>query len=248
MILFWIVLSTFLVSLIALISIIAFLIKEEILEKVIFFLISLSIGALMATAFFHLIPEALELEKENKEKVFLIVIVGFLMFFIVEKIFHWRHCHEKECPIHSFAYINLLGDIIHNFIDGLIIAAAFLENFPLGVITTFAVIIHEIPHELGNFGVLVYGGFKKSRAVILNFATAIFAILGGIIGFYLYHLTENFISFLIPFSAGGFIYIAASDLIPETRKETNPKKILLNFIILGIGIIIIYGLKFLEIE
>jgi zinc and cadmium transporter len=248
MILFWIVLSTFLVSLIALISIIAFLIKEEILEKVIFFLISLSIGALMATAFFHLIPEALELEKENKEKVFLIVIVGFLMFFIVEKIFHWRHCHEKECPIHSFAYINLLGDIIHNFIDGLIIAAAFLENFPLGVITTFAVIIHEIPHELGNFGVLVYGGFKKSRAVILNFATAIFAILGGIIGFYLYHLTENFISFLIPFSAGGFIYIAASDLIPETRKETNPKKILLNFIILGIGIIIIYGLKFLGIE
>lgn len=248
MILFWIVLSTFLVSLIALISIIAFLIKEEILEKVIFFLISLSIGALMATAFFHLIPEALELEKENKEKVFLIIIVGFLMFFIVEKIFHWRHCHEKECPIHSFAYINLLGDIIHNFIDGLIIAAAFLENFPLGVITTFAVIIHEIPHELGNFGVLVYGGFKKSRAVILNFATAIFAILGGIIGFYLYHLTENFISFLIPFSAGGFIYIAASDLIPETRKETNPKKILLNFIILGIGIIIIYGLKFLGIE
>jgi len=248
MILFWIVLSTFLVSLIALISIIAFLIKEEILEKVIFFLISLSIGALMATAFFHLIPEALELEKENKEKVFLIVIVGFLMFFIVEKIFHWRHCHEKECPIHSFAYINLLGDIIHNFIDGLIIAAAFLENFPLGVITTFAVIIHEIPHELGNFGVLVYGGFKKSRAIILNFATAIFAILGGIIGFYLYHLTENFISFLIPFSAGGFIYIAASDLIPETRKETNPKKILLNFIILGIGIIIIYGLKFLGIE
>jgi len=202
------------------------------------FLVSLSAGALMGGAFLHLIPESLENFSSNL--IFIYVLLGFIVFFLIEKIFHWRHCHDGKCPIHTFAYINLLGDSVHNFIDGLIIAAAFIFNTQLGIITTLAVALHEIPQEIGGFGVLIYGGFKKIKALLFNFITALTAILGGIIGYFLSSYIENSLIYLLPFAAGGFIYIAASDLIPEIRKELNIKKSLLNFAIFIIGILIMY--------
>lgn len=241
--LMYILAGTIIVSLIAFVGIITLSIKEKLLDKILLVLVALSAGALMGGAFLHLIPESVEMF--GTFDIFIYILLGFIIFFFIEKVLHWRHCHMEKCPIHTFAYMNLFGDGVHNFIDGLIIAASFVADIHLGIITTLAVALHEIPQELGDFGVLVYGGFKKTRALLLNFATAIMAIIGGIIGFFLAGMIDSSIMFLLPFAAGGFIYIAASDLIPEIRKETGIKKSLLYFAIFIIGILIMYGVKFI---
>lgn len=245
-VLFSIILSTFLVSLVSFIGVFTLSLKKEILGKTLFFLVSLSVGGLMGGAFLHLLPEAIE--KFGNSRIFLYVLVGFFLFFIIEKVIHWRHCHEDHCPIHTFAYMSLIGDGVHNFIDGLIIATGFAVNPSLGVASTVAICLHEIPQEIGDFGVLVYGGISKKKALFLNFLTAVTAVLGGIIGFYLLSFTENISGFLLAFAAGGFLYIAASDLIPEIRKETDIKKSFFNFSIILLGILSMYFLKFLGAE
>ena len=240
-ILFWILASTFLVSIISLIGIVTFSIKEKLLEKILLILVSLSAGVLMGGAFLHLIPEAIE--EFADFNIFIYILTGFVLFLLIEKLFYWRHCHKAKCSIHTFAYMNLFGDGVHNFIDGLIIAASFVIDIPLGIVTTFVVALHEIPQEIGDFGVLVYGGFEKTKALFFNFMTSLTAILGGVTGYYLSTYTETFIFFLLPFAAGDFIYIAATDLIPEIRKETNIKKSLLNFAVFVLGILIMYAAK-----
>lgn len=239
--LLWIVLSTFLVSLISFIGILTLAIKQKVLNKILLHLVSLSAGALMGGAFLHLLPEAVE-ESENFN-IFLYVLVGFILFFLIEKLLHWRHCHKQNCSIHTFAYMNLVGDCIHNVIDGLIIAAGFITNTQLGIVTTLAVAMHEIPQEIGDFGVLVYGGFKKTKAVFLNFVCALTAILGGILGYLLSGNITSFSMFLLPFAAGGFIYIAASDLIPEIKKEINIKSWTITFLVFLLGILIMYCVR-----
>lgn len=244
--LFLIILSAFLVSLISFIGIFTLSLNEKILKKTLFYFVALSVGGLMGGAFLHLLPEAIE--KLGDARAFLYVLIGFFLFFIIEKIIHWRHCHDGHCPIHTFAYMNLIGDGIHNFIDGLIIATGFVVNPGLGIASTAAIFLHEIPQEIGDFGVLVYGGVDKKKALLLNFLTAVTAVLGGIIGFYLLSFAENISGFLLAFAAGGFLYIAASDLIPEIRKEADIKKSFLNFGIIFLGIFSMYLLKFLGVE
>lgn len=239
--LLWIILSTFLVSLISFIGVLTLSIKQKILNKILLHLVSLSAGALMGGAFLHLLPESIE-ESKNLN-VFLYVLVGFIIFFLIEKLLHWRHCHKQNCSIHTFAYMNLVGDCIHNIIDGLIIAAGFITNIQLGIVTTLAVAMHEIPQEIGDFGVLVYGGFKKTKAVFLNFVCALTAILGGILGYLLSGNIASSSMFLLPFAAGGFIYIAASDLIPEIKKEINVKSWTITFLVFLLGILIMYCVR-----
>jgi zinc and cadmium transporter len=139
--------------------------------------------------------------------------------------------------------MNLFGDAVHNFIDGLIIAASFVINIPLGIATSLAVALHEIPQEIGDFGVLVYGGFKKTKALFWNFLSALTAIFGGLFGYYLSSWITGTTAFLLPFAAGGFIYIAASDLIPEIKKETDIKKSLMAFGMFIVGIAIMFAVK-----
>jgi zinc and cadmium transporter len=141
--------------------------------------------------------------------------------------------------------MSLLGDSIHNFIDGIIIAGSFIASFELGIASVIAIVIHEIPQEIGDFGVLVHGGMRKKQALFFNFLTALAAVLGGIAGFFVITYFEVSLSFLLAFAAGGFIYIAASDLIPELRKEQKLARSLLHFAIIIIGIIIMYFLKIL---
>ncbi len=231
-----IILSTFFVSLLSFVGILTLLIKRRVLEKVLLSLVSLSAGALIGGAFFHLIPEALEISSN----VFVYVLVGFILFFLVEKVLGWRHCHKEGCEVHTFAYMNLFGGSVHNFIDGLIIAASFVIDVGLGFVTTLAVVLHEIPQELGDFGVLVYAGFNKKKALLLNFFTALVALVGGVVGYFIFGYFEGFMVFLLAFAAGGFIYIAASDLIPEIRKEVRFKKSLLNFVVFILGVLIMY--------
>ena len=237
-----IILATTLVSLISLIGIFALSLKEKLLNKILLVLVALSAGTLMGGAFIHLIPEAIE--TFLPAGVFINILIGFVLFLLIEKVLHWRHCHHGKCEVHTFAYMNIVGDIIHNLIDGMIIAAAFVTNIHLGITTTLAVAMHEIPQEIGDFGVLVHGGFKKTKALLLNFLTALTADIGGIIGYFLTNYSQPTAELLLPFAAGGFIYIAASDLIPEIRKETQLKKSLLYFGVFILGLLLMYGVKF----
>jgi zinc and cadmium transporter len=246
----YIIITTLIISLISLVGIFTLALKDKLLNKILLFLVSLSAGALIAGAFLHLIPEAIEKSIHLHEghieiplEIFIFVIFGFILFFIIEKVLHWRHCHKGKCDVHTFHFMNLVGDSIHNFIDGLILAASFVTSVELGITTTFAIVAHEIPQEIGDFGVLIYGGFKKKKAIILNFIVATFAIIGGIVGFIISRAIDEATLFLLPFAAGGFIYIAATDLIPEIKKELDYKKYLITLIIFIVGILIMWFIK-----
>jgi len=240
--------SVVVVSLISLIGVLTFSLKEENLKKILLYLVSFSAGGLFGDAFIHLIPQAAE--KSFGLHVSLYILLGIIVSFVVEKFLQWRHCHiptSEEHP-HSFAYMNLFGDAVHNFIDGLIIGGSYLASIPLGLATTLAVVFHEIPQEIGDFGVLIYGGFNKSRALFFNFSTALTAIFGAIVALSLgFLIQENFIPFLVPFAAGNFIYIAGSDLIPELHKEEpGLLKSTLQLTAFILGVLILFSLIFLE--
>lgn len=239
--LFLIISSTIIISLISFVGILTLLIKKNFLQKILLVLVALSAGSLLGSAFLHLIPESIE----KTSYTFILVIAGFLVFFLIEKFLHWQHCHEEHCEVHTFAYMNLVGDFFHNFLDGLIIAGSFIISTPLGLATSLAIIIHEIPQEIGDFGVLIYGGFSRRKAVLLNFLIALTAVFGGVIGFFLSSASETFLSIIPAIAAGGFIYIAASDLIPELKDKPNS---LLNILIFILGILIMYGVKFLGVS
>jgi len=211
-------------------------------------LVALAAGTMMGGAFFHLIPEGVE--ELAPRLVGLIVVLGFLIFFVLEKLFHWHHCHHQEVDDHfyqalhqktkrrkSLGYLNLSVDLLHNFIDGLVIAAAFMVSTEVGVATTLAVAMHEIPQELGDFGVLLHAGFAPAKALLLNFLSAWTALLGALLGYFFLKDT-NLVIYLLPLTAGGFLYIAASDLIPEIKHQATLKaslSLLLVFV-LGLGV------------
>ncbi len=236
----WIIIATTINSLIAFVGIFSFWCKERTLNEILFILVAFSAGTLLGGAFLHLAAESIGIIETNA--VFLIIIAGFSVFFLIEKFLHWHHCHKGKCDIHPYTYLILVGDGIHNFIDGLIIAASFFVNPAFGVITTIIIISHEVPQELGDFGVLVYGGMKKKKALLYNFASQLMSVIGGIAGF-LIAGAGSFQEFLLPFAAGGFIYIAASDLIPELHKELEKKRSILAFVFFLIGIVFMWGIK-----
>ncbi len=234
MILVWILGSTFLVTIISLVGIFTLSLNEKLLHKLLYYLVSFSAGALIGSAFLHLLPEALE--KTSSEIVFYSLIFGFILFFLLERYFCWRHCHDETCNVHAFSYLSLAGDSLHNLIDGLVIAASFMVSVKLGIITTLAVILHEIPQELGDFGVLVYGGFSKKKALVYNFISAFMAMIGAIIGYFISGTASGYSYYIVPLTAGGFIYIAASDLIPQIHKERNLRRSNIALIIFLSGI------------
>ena len=244
--LFWIILFTFLISLIAFIGVIILFLKEKILNRIILLLVAFSAGALIGGAFLHLIPEAIErIEVEGSLfKIFLYLIFGFCLFFILEHFIKWHHHHATRHPdIMPFSYLILVSDGLHNFIDGLIIAGSFIISFPLGLTTSLAVALHEIPQEIGDFAILIYGGINKFKALFLNFASAAVAILGGLIGFFVFQKMGESILFLLPFTAGGFIYISASDLIPQVREVKEFQKSAVYFLSFLTGIAVMALIK-----
>ncbi len=238
--LLFILLATLINGLVGLVGIVAVGLKEKTLHKILIILVAFSAGALLSGAFFHMLAESMEVL--GSMLAFGYVMVGFIVFFIMERFLHWHHCHEGHCDVHPVSHLILVGDAIHNFIDGLVIAASFLVNIPFGFLTTLIIISHEIPQELGDFGVLIYGGFKKARALGLNFLVQLTSVIGGLVGFFFIATPES-VGFLLPFAAGGFIYIAASDLIPELHKEESIKKSMLSFAFFVIGILFLLGIK-----
>jgi len=229
--------SVTVVSLISFVGAVFIGLKESLLRRVLMAFVGFASGTLLGGAFIHLLPETLSQEglKMDVTTTFYSVIAGIVVFFAIEKFLHWRHCHEEVCPIHTFAYLNLIGDGVHNFIDGMIIAATFVARFDLGVTTTLAVISHEIPQEIGDFGVCIYGGFSKKKALTYNFISALTAILGAVVTYYLTYLRSNY-ALLVPFAAGGFIYIAATDLMPELHKKSHAGESLIQLLSILFGI------------
>lgn len=242
------ILSVLVVSLISLIGILTLSLSDKKLKKIFIYLVSFAAGGLIGDVFLHLLPEAAE-ELGLGVTTSLLIILGMLSSFAVEKFFQWRHCHiptSQEHP-HSFAYMNLFGDSVHNLIDGLIIAGSYLASIPLGIATTIAVVFHEIPQELGDFSVLLYGGFQKKKAIAFNFLTALTAVIGAVIALVAGSSITGFVPLLIPFAAGNFLYIAGSDLIPEIRKDNpEPKKSVLQMTSIILGVIVMLLLLLLE--
>ena len=237
--------AALLCSLISLLGIILLGFGEYNLKKVMFLLVAFSSGTMLGTAFLHLIPESLEITGEN---TFIFILLGICIFFIVEKLLNWHHCHDVECDVHSFAYMNLVGDGLHNFLDGIIIASSFLVSLSLGIATTIAVIYHEIPQEIGDFGVLLHGGFSKKQAITLNLVSGLISIIGVLVAFYIYSLTNLMVNYFLPIAAGGFIYVAGSDLIPQLHKKNNIGDSITQLILMIMGLALMWFFKSLTIH
>lgn len=223
----YIISSVLIVSAVSFVGALTLFFKTKNINQILLYLVSFSVGALFGDVFIHLLPEAF-IDTANHTLVGIYALVGILFSFSVEKFIHWRHCHTLEGHggngnHHAFAYMSLVGDSVHNFIDGLIIAGAYFVSIPVGIATTVAVIMHEIPQEIGDFGILLHGGFSKGKALFFNFITALTAVAGAILGILLSN-TESLVIFLIPFAAGNLIYIAGSDLIPQLHTDSCDEK------------------------
>lgn len=238
-ILIQILIAVLIVSLVSVLGILIFF-REKTLNRILFFLVSFAAGTLLGAAFLDLLPEALE--GGFKESVPIFILTGILSFFILEKFLYWHHHHtgHEHEKVHGFTYLNMIGDAIHNFLDGVVIAISFMSNTALGIITTIAIIAHEIPQEIADFSILIYGGFSRTKALVYNFLTALTAVVGALVAYFFSSAIENSSIFLTSLAAGGFIYIASTDLIPEIHKEKDLKKSLLQLALLALGIFLIW--------
>ena len=229
--------AVFIVSLISFVGTLALALSPKIQSVLLMLMVAFAIGAMLGDTFLHLLPDAVS-ENGFTLSLSLAIIAGMMLFFVLEKLIHWTHCHLPGEHTHPrpYAWMNLIGDGVHNFIDGTLIAGSFMISVPLGITTSIAVVAHEIPQEMGDYAVLLHGGFSKFRASFYNFLTALTAVLGAVAAL----LVGNSLPFLawtiVPITAGGFIYIAAVDLIPEIHKETKPLISLLQFISISAGI------------
>jgi len=248
------ILAVAVVSLLSLLGIFAISLKEGTLDRILFILLSLSAGSILGAAYLDLLPEAVEFfGEEQLSMMVLYITLGFLGFFFLERFIYWYHGHvhgyesnvEEKMTVKRFVYINILGDGIHNLVDGMIITASFFITTPVGLTTTVAVIFHELPQEIGDFGVLVYGGFSRYKALFVNFLSALTAFAGILISNYFSIHMENFVGSLVAFGTGGFIYLAASELIPEIQKEENIGKSMVQFVLFVFGIVLIWSLGLL---
>ncbi|MEK7503385.1 MAG: ZIP family metal transporter [Patescibacteria group bacterium] len=237
----YILIATFSLSFFALLGVFFLALNQKSTQNILLFLVSLSAGTLMGGAFLHLMPEGIS--KQPAENFFLMMLGSFILFFFIEKILHWQHCHNEEEEIHSFGYMSLIGSGVHHFIDGLIIAATFLVDVKLGIAAVIAIGLHEIPQEIGNCAILLCAGFKKTKALLLNLAVSLTMVAGGLLGYFMALGAENVITYLLPLAAGGFLYISTSDLIPEIRKEKDIKKSFYSFGIFLLGLGIMYLTK-----
>ncbi len=247
-ILLWILLSILIVSSISLLGILALGCKDATLQKVLPYVITFSGGALLGDVFLHIIPEIAE--DGFHTDISYTFLGGILIFFLLEKIFHWHrsHTHHDE-EIHSRVIITQVGDTIHNFIDGMVIAGSFIVSVPLGIASTIAIILHEIPQEIGNYGILIHGGWSKGKALFYNFLTALTAFIGGLLIYFFNDAVTPYIPYLLAFTGANFLYLALSDIFPELNAEEDVKKILIHalFLLIGIAIMaLLLGVEGLE--
>ena len=239
--LYWIIGSSLLMSAIAMVGSVTLLLNATTLQRILLPLVAFAAGSLIGGAFFHMIPAGLD-AYGNNSWFYGWILLGFCVFFALEQFLHWHHCHRAQTSCKQpLTYLILLGDGLHNFIGGLAIAGTFLIDIHLGIMAWLAAAAHEIPQELGDFGVLIHGGWEKGKALLFNVFSALTFLVGGLVTYFLSFNID--VSFLIPFAAGNFIYIGATDLVPEVNKHKDIKVNLVNFAAFIIGILLMLLIK-----
>jgi zinc and cadmium transporter len=233
-----IILASVALAAVSLIGSVTVLLSKKLFNQLIPNLVAFSAGALIGGAFLHLIPESVT-ELGNEPKTYLLILLGIVLFYILEQFIHWHHCHkETHEHKHAVSYLILFADTIHNLIDGLAVGAAFLINPGVGLSTLVAVVAHEIPQELGDFGIFIHSGWSVKKALLINFISSLTFLIGGLAIYFA--SSEINISYLLPFAAGTFIYIAAVDLIPEIKSNGELKAKFSYFAFFIIGLLIMY--------
>ncbi|HHQ44825.1 MAG TPA: ZIP family metal transporter [Candidatus Altiarchaeales archaeon] len=232
----YILASVVFVSLLSLVGVLSLSVGRKRLQGFLTFFVAFASGSLLTASFMHLIPES---HHELGESAMSFVLFGIILFFIFEKFIHWHHCGKTECHVQPVAYLNLVADGFHNFIDGVIIAAAYLVDVHTGIIATIAIALHEIPQEFGDFSILIHSGMKVKQALTYNFLSATTAIIGAVAGYVFLVKIEALIPYAIAIASGGFIYIATADLMPELHKEASLQKMIGQTIAILLGVIIL---------
>lgn len=239
-----ILLYTFIGSLAALTGGLLLLSNKNLTAKISGFLAPFAAGVLIGAAFFDLLPEAVHESKDSEVNVFVWAVVGIIVFFLVERYIHSFHKHEKqhehEKESKTTVPLIVVGDTVHNFVDGMAIAATFMVEPALGAVTAFAIFAHEIPQEIGDFGLLLHKGLSRTRVIVINVISAAFAFLGALVTYVLGDILESYIPILLTLTAGFFIYIALSDLIPEIQYEKKSRIATLQSLVMLAGVLIIW--------
>jgi zinc and cadmium transporter len=236
-VLVWIVVSGLLMSAIALVGSVTLLLKAETLERILLPLVALAAGSLIGGALFHMLPEGVA-ALGNDLPVYVWTAAGFAVFFVLEQFLHWHHCHQaRHEHRRPLGYLVLLSDGLHNLLGGMAVAGAFLIDVRVGIAAWIAAALHEVPQELGDFGVLVHSGWSASRALIYNLLSGLTFLLGGLIAYGVSARID--VAFLLPFAAGNFLYIGAADLIPEVTKERQPHRAVAHFAAFAAGILLL---------
>lgn len=234
------------ISSFSLIGAVSLVLSRTWLQRVLFFIVAFAAGALLGDVFFHLVPEISESATGFDTTASVSILGGVLTLFVLEKVLHWHHAHfPSEEVLHPVAVTNLVGDGLHNFVDGAIVAGSFAVSTELGVATAIAVALHEIPQEFGDFGILLHAGLSPKRALAMNFASGAISVLGALVVLALIPV-DAIARVLVPFSAGAFIYIASTDLLPDLHKEPETGKSLAQLVALVAGIGTMAALLVLE--
>jgi zinc and cadmium transporter len=243
----WTLGTTVAISLIAWVGVFTLFLRADVVDRILLGLMALAAGSLLGGAFLHLLPRAIaEGGTADTLPLFLSLVAGFCLFYVLEAFLNWHHHHSTTHEHEPVSYLVLVADGIHNFLDGLVIAAAFLASVPVGLTTALAIALHEIPQEIGDFGVLLYGGFDRRQALTLNYLTQATVVAGGVVGIALGRTVVSLPTALLPFAAGNFIYIASSDLIPEIKRETSVRRSALYFTVFLAGIFLMLGIRLLR--
>jgi zinc and cadmium transporter len=246
----WIIAFTILGGALSVLAAGAFLLlPESIRTRMLSPMVSFAIGALLGAAFLAILPHAFEVPGVDAHSVTLTVLCGILVFFLLEKMVIWRHCHTDDCEAHvpdmdkvrnaATGNLILIGDGIHNMVDGVLIAAAFLTDVHLGVVTSIAVIAHEIPQELGDFAILLHSGFSRGKALVYNMLTSLTTVIGGVVAYFSLSLANAVVPYVLAIAASSFIYIAVADLIPGLHKRPEFSATVQQIVLIALGVIVI---------
>jgi len=248
----WIVVFCLLGGLLSVLAAALFLVlQESVRNRLLPHLVSFATGALLGAAFLGLLPHALSsVDSDDTHIIPMTVLIGLLGFFVLEKLVLWRHCHADHCEVHapdqrnhdhSTGAMILIGDGLHNFLDGILIAAAFLTDIHLGVVTSLAVTAHEIPQEVGDFAVLLHSGFSRGRAFLYNILTSLTTVIGGVLSWFALQQVQAVLPYVLAIAASSFIYIAVADLIPTLHRRVEATATLQQVLLIVAGILLIYA-------
>jgi zinc and cadmium transporter len=237
----WIIAGGVLMSAIAMVGSVTLVLSERTLQRILLPLVAFAAGSLLGGAFFHMLPVGLEAGM-GEVALYALVLAGFAVFFGLEQFLHWHHCHRADVSCRKpLTYLVLIGDGLHNFLGGLAVAGTFLIDIRLGIITWLAAAAHEVPQELGDFGVLVHGGWEKGRALLYNMFSALTFLVGGLVAYAASFRLD--VAFLVPFAAGNFIYIGAADLIPEVKAHAELRANIVHFAAFALGVVLMLAVK-----